>query len=328
MNDGGPQILQKCITTKNNGTISYFEYTSILSASTSSPPHPGLIIVHGALESSRSHSEIASILCSSFTVFLPDRRGRGGSSAPGADFSMQTEIDDLEALLLATGARYVAGVSSGAMITLYSALALLSTKGNGEGLIKKIVVFEPPLLLDDFPAFERAKERIEREIEEGKIADAFITEMRITQMANWVMAKTPRWALVPLVRWGLRWDEKRNGAGEGVGKKVEAGGDGSEYTVARLVPTVKFDFQLVKEVQGTLERLKSLNEMNVDVLLMSASKSPGWLRRSTEELERLIPKASHVRLQGVDHLALGNRDIAGGRPEQAAAQVTKFLNSK
>jgi hypothetical protein len=209
---------------------------------------------------------------------------------------MQTEIDDLETLLLATGARYVAGVSSGAITTLYSAPALLPTKGGGEGLIKKIVVFEPPLLLDDFAAFERAKERIEREIEEGRIADAFITEMRIMQMANWVMAKMPRWVLVPLVRWGLRWDEKRNGAGERAGRNVEAGGDGGEYTLGRLVPTVRFDFQLVKEVQGTLERLKMLNEMNVNVLLMSASKSPGFLRRSVEELERLILKASHVWL--------------------------------
>jgi pimeloyl-ACP methyl ester carboxylesterase len=319
----GLQILKKSTTTKDNATISYFEYTSILSTSDGSPKKPGLIILHGGLESSRSHSELASILCSSLTIYLPDRRGRGASSAPGADFSMQTEINDLEALILATGARYVLGVSNGAMITLYSALALFSANGGGEELIRKIVVFEPPLLVDD--SFERGTESLEREIEEGKIAEAFITALTITQMGNWFITWTPRWALVPLVRLGLRWEEKRNRAGEGAGKNAEAGGDSREYTVGRLVPTLRFDFRLVKEMQGTLERLKILNEMNVDVLIMSGSRSPGFLRRSVEELERLIPKASHVRLQGLDHLALGNRDV-GGKPEQAAAKVTEFLN--
>jgi hypothetical protein len=110
-----------------------------------------------------------------------------------------------------------------------------------------------------------------------------------------------------------------------VGKSVEDGGDSREYTVGRLVPTIRFDFRLVKEMQGTLERLKVLNDMNIDVLIMSGSRSPGYLRRSMEELERLIPKASHVRLQGLDHLGLGNKDV-GGKPEQAAVKIIEFLN--
>lgn len=33
------------------------------------------------------------------------------------------------------------------------------------------------------------------------------------------------------------------------------------------------DFHLVKEIQGTMESLKKLNEMDVDILLVSGSKS-------------------------------------------------------
>ena len=38
---------------------------------------PGLIVLHGAMESARSHMQFAEALAPSFTVYLPDRRGRG-----------------------------------------------------------------------------------------------------------------------------------------------------------------------------------------------------------------------------------------------------------
>ena len=149
------QIQQKSTTTTDNATISYLEYTS--SASTSDAySKPGLIILHGGLECSHSHSELASALCSTLPIYLPDRRGRGASSAPGPDFSMQTEINDLKALILATGARSVLGVSSGAMITIYSTLALATKSNAEEALIKKIAIFEPSIILDDFPLFEKS----------------------------------------------------------------------------------------------------------------------------------------------------------------------------
>jgi hypothetical protein len=55
------------------------------------------------------------------------------------------------------------------MITLYSALALFSANGGGEGLIRKIVVFEPPLLLDDFAAFSVGQRVWRGTLKRGKL---------------------------------------------------------------------------------------------------------------------------------------------------------------
>ena len=38
---------------------------------------PGLMVLHGIMESAQSHMQLAEALADSFTVYLPDRRGRG-----------------------------------------------------------------------------------------------------------------------------------------------------------------------------------------------------------------------------------------------------------
>ena len=42
---------------------------------------PGLVILHGAMESSQSHLQLAEALAGDLTVYLPDRRGRGRPAA-------------------------------------------------------------------------------------------------------------------------------------------------------------------------------------------------------------------------------------------------------
>src|ERR1700738_3715419 len=85
---------------------------------------PGVVVLHGAMESGTSHLQLARQLASSFTVYLPDRRGRGLSGPFGIDYSIRREVEDLSALLAETGAGRVLGVSSGALITLRGALTL------------------------------------------------------------------------------------------------------------------------------------------------------------------------------------------------------------
>src|ERR1700722_19602010 len=38
---------------------------------------PGLILVHGGMQSTQNLTKLARALCHRFTVYLPDRRGRG-----------------------------------------------------------------------------------------------------------------------------------------------------------------------------------------------------------------------------------------------------------
>ena len=74
---------------------------------------PGLVVLHGAMESSSSHLQLAEALADRFTVYLPDRRGRGLSGPYPAAYTVRTDIEDMDALLTTTGARQVFGVSSG-----------------------------------------------------------------------------------------------------------------------------------------------------------------------------------------------------------------------
>jgi len=74
---------------------------------------PGLVILHGAVESAQSHRQLAEALADAFTVYLPDRRGRGMSGPYGSDYTVQKDVEDVDALLQRTDAHYVFGVSSG-----------------------------------------------------------------------------------------------------------------------------------------------------------------------------------------------------------------------
>jgi len=56
------------------------------------------------MESSQSHIELAEALADTFTVYVPDRRGRGMSGPFGDGYSVQKEIEDLDALLTKTDA--------------------------------------------------------------------------------------------------------------------------------------------------------------------------------------------------------------------------------
>src|SRR5713101_9571991 len=85
---------------------------------------PGLVVLHGAMESAQSHMQLAEALANTYTVYLPDRRGRGLSGAYGRGYSMGEDVEDMNALLSKTDAHYVFGVSSGAIIWLNAALTL------------------------------------------------------------------------------------------------------------------------------------------------------------------------------------------------------------
>ncbi len=77
---------------------------------------PAVVVLHGSNESARSHTHLALALASKFTVYLPDRRGRGLSGSHKADHGMRTEVEDLRAVVAESGAQKVFGVSVSALI--------------------------------------------------------------------------------------------------------------------------------------------------------------------------------------------------------------------
>src|SRR5215467_5058815 len=101
---------------------------------------PGVVLLHGAMESAQSHMQLAIALANTFTVYVPDRRGRGLSGPFGSTYGMQKEVEDLDALLTESGARDVFGVSAGGLICLEAALTLPA--------IRKAALYEPALVVN------------------------------------------------------------------------------------------------------------------------------------------------------------------------------------
>ena len=60
---------------------------------------PSIIIIHGGISSSQYYMKFGAALSDEFTVYIPDRRGRGLSSPFGDNYGLPREIEDLVALL-------------------------------------------------------------------------------------------------------------------------------------------------------------------------------------------------------------------------------------
>src|ERR1700690_3589332 len=74
---------------------------------------PGVILMHGGANASQHFMTLGGLLADNFTVYIPDRRGRGLSGPFGDDYSIQKEIEDIDALIKKTGVHNLFGLSSG-----------------------------------------------------------------------------------------------------------------------------------------------------------------------------------------------------------------------
>ena len=161
---------------------------------------PGLILVHGGMASSQHFMKLGEELSDDFTVYIPDRRGRGLSGPFGVDYSIRREVDDLDAILNKTGAHYVFGLSSGALITLQAAFNLSD--------IHKIALFEPALYIDHslLEKFNKVMNRFDKEIAEGEIAAALVTVLKGLGIMPSMFNLLPRFLLVRIFTRALRND--------------------------------------------------------------------------------------------------------------------------
>ncbi len=60
---------------------------------------PGVVLLHGAGQSSQNFLTLARAMADQFTLYVPDRRGRGMSGSYSKDHGLDNEVDDVEALL-------------------------------------------------------------------------------------------------------------------------------------------------------------------------------------------------------------------------------------
>lgn len=280
------------VTSLDGTTIGYRQYGH----------GPGIVLVQGAMGSAHNFTRLAEILADAFTVYVPDRRGRGLSSLPySKDYCVQRDVEDLSALLDQTGTHFVFGLSSGGAISLQAALSLPT--------IRKLAIYEPALLVNGAPT--AVLPRLEKEIAQGKLAAALITGMKAAQMGPPIFNVIPPFLLEMLTQ-RIMAQEEKNGSGEYLPMKV-------------LAPTLQYDFRVIIEMS---EKLASFKDLNTQVLLLGGSKSPAYLKVALDALEKTLPHATRLEFPGLSHAAAWNYDKQrnpDGQPEQVAQELRRFF---
>jgi pimeloyl-ACP methyl ester carboxylesterase len=255
---------------------------------------PGLILVHGGMQASQNLMKLAVALSDAFTVYMPDRRGRGLSGPYGDNYSIQKAVDDMQALLSKTEAHNVFGLSAGAIISLQSALLLPH--------IHKLAIYEPPLVIHgSLPSAWLP--RYDQEIRQGKIAAAMVTAAKGMQDTP-LFSAIPRFITVPLMTLAMKAEAK------------EVKGD--DVPLQNLVPTIHFDAQMVFGAENTIENFK---DVRADVLLLGGSKSPAYLKYALDCLNTVLPHVKRIEFPGLGHLAADN----DGKPERVAQELRRFF---
>lgn len=257
---------------------------------------PGLVVLHGAMQSAQSQLDLARLLAHRHEVHLVDRRGRGmsGPYPPSADH-LRTEVSDLATVLAATGARDVLGISSGALIALQAAPTTPA--------IGRVAAFEPPLIVDD-PARLELAEQTRREIGAGALPDALVTAMRAAEMGPSALLRLPRPILRSLARRMLARPAK----------------DGLP-AVRDLARALAADFAIVAQ---SAERLDAFTSVTAPVLLVDGTRTRPYLRTAIDVLAQAIPGAQRVSLPGTDHGVTQNRK-QWGRPDRIAPVLLDFF---
>jgi pimeloyl-ACP methyl ester carboxylesterase len=263
---------------------------------------PGVVLLHGAMESAASHMQLATALADAFTVYVPDRRGRGLSGPYNKEYSIQSDVADMDALLAKTGAHNVFGVSSGADIWLEAALSLPA--------IQKAALYEPAIFSDASEP-QAFLTRFDREMAQRKVAAAMVTAMKGAQMGPPIFNAMPRWLMESLT----------NSMMKGEKKKAKTG----DITMATLAPTLHYDFALVTAMSGHFQDFKKIS---AEVLLLGGSKSPAYLKNALRALEKVLPHvAGRIEFPGLDHG--GSSDVSNtnrnGNPELVARELRRFF---
>ena len=228
---------------------------------------PAIILVGGALSTGAAGIPIAELLAPDFTVYCIDRRGRGDSTDV-QPYSVDKEVDDIEALIdAAGGSACLCGVSSGGALVLEAAMRL-------GGKVRKLAVYEVPYDSSEagVKAWREYTARLTGLLAQDKREDAVVSFLEFVGMPRQAldgMRKAPMWP-----------------------------------SMAALAPTLAYDCAVVGEDRKVpVERAASIR---VPALFMDGSASQAtlpFMRATAEALTKAVPGARHQVLDGQGHAA-------------------------
>jgi pimeloyl-ACP methyl ester carboxylesterase len=246
------------------------------------------------MQASQDFMKLATELSDRFTIYIPDRRGRGLSGPCGDNYSVIKECEDVAALVEKTGTQSIFGLSSGAILALRASLAMSS--------LRKVALYEPPLSVNGSIPVSWVP-RYERELAQGKITQALVTVFKGLPVGPPLLVRSPRFILAPVLALATRFVDNP---------------EGDDVAIKALVPTQHYDMMIVQETANSIEEYKSVG---ADVLLLGGSKSPSFLTTSLDALQCELPSVRRKTLDGLDHLSAAN----DGKPEVVAKELQRFF---
>jgi pimeloyl-ACP methyl ester carboxylesterase len=270
---------------------------------------PGVVILHGGALASQHNMKLGAALASEFTVYIPDRRGRGMSGPCGPDYTIAREDEDLQAIVAETGAEYVFGSADGGLFALHASMTTPA--------IRKVAAFEPVVFvgqpgLDDF---KRGISEGKRRLESDGVAAAMAS---LTSFAMGGQAERSKesvtapyrmlgWALAqPSICRVLLWADARMVRGDNV-------------ALRDLLPALIPELELVKATEGTIDQYRNVT---AEVLILAGDDAVPLFTDTLDALEKVLPNWTRVDLPGVNH---GAPQDQGGQPAVIADQLRRFF---
>ena len=224
---------------------------------------PPLVYVTGAIchRTFRPVRQGASVLSQSFQVLSYDRRGRGDSTDT-APWSLDREIEDLEALIDTIGGRaFLYGHSSGAVLALHAARRLASK-------VEGVVLYDASWAADEAGAARYADvcTGVDALLDQGRGGAAirrFLVGIGMPRLFATLLPFMPGWR-----------------------------------RLVALAPTLRYDMSLT----ATPPPLDIAAMVRVPTHVMVGERSPEELHRVADALGASIPGATRETLAGQDHL--------------------------
>ena len=238
----------------------------------------GIILVHGGIMSSENFMELGKILSNKYTVYIVERRGRKLSQEYDNQ-NLELEVEDIQAIINKTNAEYIFGLSSGAIISLQTAIT---------EKLKKIAIYVPAIS-DNWSINEKWYVNYENAIKQNNYGKAFLYVMNGLGEKSFITI-LPKIITIPLLNFMINKQETKE----------------DETSLKDLIRLFVNDFRIVIDSKGMMKKCKSLN--NRDVLLMTGEKTQKIIKEPMKKLKETLPNAEYIELKGCRHNSADNTE--------------------
>jgi pimeloyl-ACP methyl ester carboxylesterase len=223
---------------------------------------PAVVLVGGILGDRSQQAPLATLLAEHFTVFNYDRRGHG-ESGDTPPYTVEREIEDLDAMIKeAGGSAFVYGTSGCAVLALEAAAHGLAPR------MKKLAMWEPPYIVDDSrpPAPRDYQEQLIELLSEGRRGD--MVELFFTKAVGLPMEFVAQMRQAPF------WSAQES-----------------------FAHTLIYNAMIMGDFSLPAKRIATVN---VPILVIDGGETP-WLTHAAQAVADTLPNAQRHTLKGQPH---------------------------